>query len=73
MNTIGQISEINFKIGEIFISEWTLSLSKSQAYVRYISGVSLVYLGYILGISQAYLRHITGVSQVYTRHFSSLF
>ena len=26
MNTIGQISEINFKIGEIFISEWTLSL-----------------------------------------------
>ena len=28
MNTIGQISEINFKIGEIFISEWTLSLRK---------------------------------------------
>ena len=26
MNTIGQISEINFEIGEIFISEWTLSL-----------------------------------------------
>ena len=23
MNTIGQISEINFEIGEIFISEWT--------------------------------------------------
>ena len=30
MNTIGQISEINLKIGEIFISEWTLSLSKSS-------------------------------------------
>ena len=26
MNTIGQISEINFEIGEIFIFEWTLSL-----------------------------------------------
>ena len=30
MNTIGQISEINFKIGEIFISEWTLSLTNNK-------------------------------------------
>ena len=31
MNTIGQISEINFKIGEIFISEWTLSLNGNRS------------------------------------------
>ena len=30
MNTIGQISEINFEIGEIFIFEWTLSLTLSH-------------------------------------------
>ena len=30
MNKIGQISEINFEIGEIFIPEWTLSLTKKK-------------------------------------------
>ena len=35
MNTIGQISEINFKIGEIFISEWTLSLSIPKKLINF--------------------------------------
>ena len=35
MNTIGQISEINFEIGEIFISEWTLSLSSKKDKLKF--------------------------------------
>ena len=49
MNTIGQISEINFDIGEIFISEWTLSLRLNKFLVKKILGKKNVGSKKILG------------------------
>ena len=51
MNTIGQISEINFEIGEIFISEWTLSLNECPVkacnlYVIFLYKIESVTEGY---------------------------
>ena len=44
MNTIGKISEINFKIGEIFISDWTLSLRTASSTALMLFLLSFIYL-----------------------------
>ena len=48
-------------------------LSVSQAYIRYISGMSQVYLKNIICISQVNLRHISGTSQAHLWNISSIF